>query len=304
MRYRFYMCDVFTDRPFGGNQLAVLPDAAGLTETVMQRITREFNFSESAFVFPAERGHTRRVRIFTPTREVPFAGHPNIGTAFVLAATGAFGSLDEPIAVRFEEKAGVVPLSIHRRNSGEICCELEAPESVSVGMTIPVDLIVSALGLNSADIVTASHAPQVVSAGLPFIITELATQNALSRVRLNVRGFDEIAAAGATPDVHVYTRSTGEFDVHARVFAPLDAVPEDPATGSATCALAGLLAQIDETPDRYFRWRISQGSEMGRPSVLEASAEKKNGVVLWTRVAGQSVIVADGYIDVATRVWS
>src|SRR5690242_14295346 len=99
MRYRFYTCDVFTDTRFGGNQLAVLPEAHGLSDRQMQQVAREFNFSESAFVFPAERGHTRRVRIFTPTAEVPFAGHPNIGTAFVLAATGAFGPLETPITV-------------------------------------------------------------------------------------------------------------------------------------------------------------------------------------------------------------
>lgn len=298
MRYRFYICDVFTDRPFGGNQLAVLPEAAGLTDAGMQQIAREFNFSESAFVFPAERGHTRKVRIFTPTREVPFAGHPNIGAAFVLTATGACGSLEQSVVVTFEEKGGIVPVSIEKRNAGRMWCELEAPERVSFGETLSIDLIASALSLNPGDVVTTSHPPQVVSAGLPFVITELSSPDVLSRVRINVSGFDAIATIGVTPDLHVYTRSLAEGHLRARVFAPLDGVPEDPATGSATCALAGLLAQNERVADGDFRWSIRQGIEMGRGSVLEASAEKRDGAVLRTRVGGQSVIVADGYIDI------
>src|SRR5438477_1350335 len=126
MDYHYYICDVFTDTRFGGNQLAVLPEAVGLSAEQMQQIAREFNFSESTFVLPAEAGHTRRVRIFTPTAELPFAGHPNVGTAFVLAAAGELGGLDEPITVTFEEKAGVVPISIQRRGRTGIWCELAA----------------------------------------------------------------------------------------------------------------------------------------------------------------------------------
>src|SRR4026209_3033075 len=112
MRSRYSICDVFTDTRFGGNQLAVLPEASGLSDRQMQQIAREFNFSESTFVFPAEAGHTRKVRIFTPSTEIPFAGHPNVGTAFVLATTGGFGPIEESVTVTFEEKAGLVPISI------------------------------------------------------------------------------------------------------------------------------------------------------------------------------------------------
>src|SRR5215468_595773 len=135
MRYRYFLCDVFTDRRFGGNQLAVLPEAQGLSDRQMQQIAREFNFSESAFVFPPEHGHTRRVRIFTPATEVPFAGHPNVGTAFVLAASGALGPLDSSISVTFEEKAGLVPITIRRRDN-RILCELSAPQRLSLGPTV------------------------------------------------------------------------------------------------------------------------------------------------------------------------
>src|SRR5687767_1385539 len=111
MHYRYHICDVFTDTRFGGNQLAVLPEAQGLSDRQMQQVAREFNFSESTFVLPAEQGHMRRVRIFTPTAEVPFAGHPNIGTAFVLATIDALGPIDASLTVTFEEKAGLVPIT-------------------------------------------------------------------------------------------------------------------------------------------------------------------------------------------------
>ena len=123
MRYRYFICDVFTATRFGGNQLAVLPAAAGLSDRRMQQIAREFNFSETTFVLPPEQGHTRRVRIFTPAAEVPFAGHPNVGTAFVLATLGELGPLDQPTRITFEEKAGLVPITVERRD-GLIRCEL------------------------------------------------------------------------------------------------------------------------------------------------------------------------------------
>ena len=173
-RYPFYLCDVFTDVRFAGNPLAVLPDAQGLTDLQMQQIAREFNFSETTFVLPAEAGHTRRVRIFTPTIELPFAGHPNIGTAYV--------------------------------------------------------------------------------------------------------------------------RGDSDNDLRARVMIADDGY-EDPATGSANCALAAMLAQLDSVQDGELGWRITQGVEMGRPSTLYTSAEKKGGQVVSARIAGACVLVANGTLD-------
>ncbi|MFN8059050.1 MAG: PhzF family phenazine biosynthesis protein [Vicinamibacterales bacterium] len=298
MRYRFFICDVFADEPFGGNQLAVLPDAQGLGDEHMQRIAREFNFSESTFVWPAEHGHTRKVRIFTPTREVPFAGHPNVGTAFALAASGALGTLDGPLSVTFEEKAGLVPISIQRRGAS-IWCELQAPEPLTLGRVIPASVVASALGLAEDDVVTTAHEPVVASVGLPFVMVELRNRDALARARVVSPGFDAISAFGVVPDVHLYTRSGDDFDIRARMFAPFDGVPEDPATGSANCALVGLLAQLDSRTDSHLRWRIAQGVEMRRPSVLDASAEKRGGTVVATRIGGTSVLVAEGTIEVA-----
>ena len=297
-RYRYSICDVFTDVRFGGNQLAVLPEAEGLTDRQMQQIAREFNFAETAFVFPSEIGHTRKVRIFTPAAEMPFAGHPNIGTAFSLAIAGEFGEIETSIEVTFEEKAGPVPIAIQRREGQAIWCELAAPESLSFGKTVAAELVASAISLIESDIVTATHAPQFASVGLPFLMTELKDRSALERARVKWDGLEAIAALGVTPDIHLYVQSADDFDVHARMFAPMDGVPEDPATGSANCALAGLLAHYSEKANGQFRFRIAQGVELGRPSVLEARAEKREGVVVAAWIGGSCVAVSEGVIEV------
>ncbi len=299
MRHRYYTCDVFTDRRFGGNPLAVLPEAEGLSAAQMQLIAREFNYSESTFVLPAEKGHDRRVRIFTPPAEVPFAGHPNIGTAFVLASTGAFGPLDEPRTVVFEEDAGLVPITIARGEDGRIRCELEAPQPLAKRGAVDVATLASAAGLEVRDIVTTTHAPLVASVGLPFVIAELRDRDALARCRLDVAGAEKLLAAGAeVPDLLLYVRSADDFDLRARMFSPLDGIPEDPATGSANCVLAALLSDLDPASDGAFSFRIAQGVEMGRPSVLEARTEKRDGTVVNVWIGGESVMVAEGWIEV------
>src|SRR4029077_10735237 len=153
MRYRYYICDVFTDTRFGGNQLAVLPEAQGLSDRQMQQIAREFNFAESTFVFPAEAGHTRKVRIFTPSIELPFAGHPNVGTAFALATAGEFGVIDSSTSVTFEEKAGLVAITIQRREGDRFWCELAAPQRLSLGKTVSVQSLAKAVSLTPDDVV-------------------------------------------------------------------------------------------------------------------------------------------------------
>jgi trans-2,3-dihydro-3-hydroxyanthranilate isomerase len=297
MRYRYFICDVFTDTRFGGNQLAVLPEAGGLSDRQMQQIAREFNFPESTFVFPAEAGHTRKVRIFTPSTEVPFAGHPNVGTAFALATAGEFGPIEESITVTFEEKAGLVPVSIQKRD-GRFWCELSAPQRLSLGKAFSAEMLAAAVSLAPGDVVTRTHPPQVASVGLPFLMAELKDRGALERARTNMTGVEAIVAEGVTPDIHLYTLSRDEFDIRARMFAPLDGVPEDPATGSANCALAALLAHHKDERDGSFRWRIAQGVEMGRPSILEARTEKRDGEVVGTWIGGASILVSEGFIEV------
>jgi trans-2,3-dihydro-3-hydroxyanthranilate isomerase len=296
MKYNYYTCDVFTDQRFGGNQLAVLADASGLNDKQMQQIAREFNFSESTFVLPADEGSTRKVQIFTPTREVPFAGHPNIGTAFVLATAGEFGEISESTEVVFEEKAGLVRISIRKSDQGAISCELKAPQVFSLGKELPAEMVAEALCLSASEIVTDIHSPIVASVGLPFLMVELRDRSVLQKAGINPIGFERIADQGVMPDIHLYVRSDDEFDIRARMFAPLDGVPEDPATGSANCALAGLLAHYHESTSGHFEWRIAQGVEMGRPSLLQARAEKTADKVLSTWIGGSCVLVSEGHI--------
>lgn len=302
MRYQFYTCDVFTEKRFGGNQLAVLPKASGLSDRQMQQITREFNYSETTFVLPAETGQTRKVRIFTPVQEIPFAGHPNVGTAFVLAMIGELGQLRSSQVVTFEEKAGLVPVQIETANGKVTSCELTAPAPLSLGETVPIELVAAAVSLDEAEIATQAHPPQLVSVGLPFIITELRDRAALERVKVNTAGFekvrDHLAGESVRASIYLYIRATGEVDLRARMLAPLSGVPEDPATGSATCAVVGLLAQLDDKPTGSFRLRIAQGVEMGRPSLLSARAEKVDAIVQSTHVGGACVLVSEGTIEV------
>ena len=300
MRYQFYTCDVFTDVRFGGNQLAVFPRALGLDDQQMQQIAREFNFAESAFVLPPEAGQTRRVRIFTPTREVPFAGHPNIGTAAMLAAHGDFGTFGETLEVTFEEPAGLVRVAIERRAEDRYWCELAAPETLAIGPTIPVACVAAAASLGEDDIVTATHPPEAASVGLPFLFAELRDRGALERARPHVASLDRLAGPEfGQPYLHLYVRTDDGFDLRTRQFCATDPGLEDAATGSANAALAGLLSHYSPNPTGRFRWRIAQGVEMGRPSVLEARTDKQDGRVVTVWIGGESVAVTEGFLEIS-----
>jgi len=299
MRHRFLICDVFTHQRFGGNQLAVLPEASGLSDVQMQQIAREFNFSESTFVLPSATC-TRQVRIFTPVAELPFAGHPNVGTAFVLATIGELGEIGAATTVTFDEKAGRVPVRIERQGTG-FRCVLSAPESLSIGQAIDPTLIAAAVSVSPSDIVTTTHRPQVASVGLPFVFAEVRDRAVLGSMKVNVAGFEAIGAQGVPPSVLFYTRQGEDFDIRARMFSPLDGVLEDPATGSANCALGAMLCHYHDAGDGTFSRRIAQGVEMGRPSVLMAEADKKGGRVTAARIGGDSVLVCDGYITAQTE---
>ena len=297
MKYHYFICDVFTEQRFGGNQLAVLPDAQKLSDWQMQQIAREFNFSETAFVLPAEAGHTRKVRIFTPTTEIPFAGHPNIGTAFVLAETGALGK-EIPGTVLFEEKAGLVSIEIQVDPGAPTSFELKAPQVLTLQEFPAIGSVAKALSLRENEIVVTTHAPKVASVGLPFLFVEVVDSAVLAQVRIDMAGFERLLVEGAVPYVHVYTPKTGSTDIQARVFAPLDGVAEDPATGSANCALAALLSHYRSERDGEFSWCVFQGIELGRPSALRIRARKENGCVVASWVGGTCVMISEGWIDV------
>lgn len=298
MNYKFYTCDVFTDTRFGGNPLAVFPHAEGLTSEQMQLIAREFNYSETTFVLPSKKGLTRQVRIFTPKYEMPFAGHPNVGTAFTLATIGELGEFESETAVTFDELAGPVPITIRQADGMPIWCELEAPQPLSLGKTLPIDLVAHALSLPESAIVSTNHPPRQASVGTSFIMVELQDRSALEKARPNIPVFDQIATLVDRPPIHLYTHSNDDFDIRARMFAPLGGTFEDPATGSANCNLAGLLTHLKPESDGQFSWRIAQGVEMGRPSILDARTEKVNGEVTAVYIAGTSVMVSEGVITV------
>jgi trans-2,3-dihydro-3-hydroxyanthranilate isomerase len=297
VKFKYYTCDVFTNKRFGGNPLAVIPDARGLSRKQMQKIAREFNYSETTFVLPGDDIHVRKVRIFTPTQEFPFAGHPNIGTAFTLASTGELGDIDEEKEIIFDELAGSVPVLIRMTEAG-IWCELKAPESLSIREKIPLDQAASALSINISDILTTTQPLQVASIGLLFVMIELKDRDTLEKVAVNARVLEKIHAQGMTSDILTYIRSEDEFDIRCRVFAPLDGVPEDPATGSANCALVSMLSHYVAEPDGHFAWRIAQGVEMNRPSLLEARVQKQSGSIIGSWIAGSCRLVMDGTIRV------
>ena len=297
-KYEYYICDVFTQQKFSGNQLAVITDAEGLSDHDMQNIAREFNFSESTFVFPSEKKNTRKVRIFTPRSEVPFAGHPNIGTAFILAETGIFGDFAQSIDVVFEEKAGNVPIKINKDHCGYIWCELSAPAPLSLGKVATVDLASEVLSIAAGDINVTTHYPQVASVGLPFLFVELQSLEALSQAQIDLTKLQRLLQEGFPSYIHIYCRDVKDFDIRCRMFAPLDGVPEDPATGSANAALIALLSHCDQRSDLEDKWKISQGSEIGRPSVLHGRAQKIGGTVNEVNLGGYSVMVCKGTISI------
>jgi trans-2,3-dihydro-3-hydroxyanthranilate isomerase len=297
--YQYYICDVFTEERFAGNPLAVLPHAEGLSDLQMQQMAREFNFSESTFVLPPEAGHTRRVRIFTPTTELPFAGHPNVGTAFVLASIGELGALDGPKSIVFEEGAGPVPIEIEVADGKPTRCELEAPEALSLGDEVDPAIVAEIVSLTPNDFVTTTHSPRVASVGLGFLFAELCGLDALARVQIDAGALARHTALG--PDLAIYLYVRGDDTSHrdelrARVLIA-EGGYEDAATGSANCALAGLLAHLDPIQDGELRWRITQGVEMGRPSTLYTRAKKEAGRVVSAWVAGGCVLVASGTLN-------
>jgi trans-2,3-dihydro-3-hydroxyanthranilate isomerase len=288
MKVPFQTVDVFTDRKFGGNPLAVIPDAQGLASAQMQSIAAEFNLAETTFVLPPkDPANTAHVRIFTPKSEMPFAGHPNVGTAFVLARLGRPGD-----RFVFEETAGLVPLDLTRENGAVVSARLAAPQPLKLGETVSAELVAQATGLQPSDIVGE---PIIASTGNNFLFAELRSREALKRASYNIEVFRKHLPMERIVGVHLYVT---EPEIQSRMFAPLFGVPEDPATGSANITLIGLLALRDPKPDVIFSRTIGQGVDMGRPSVIEATAEKKGGKVVATYIGGRCVPMLNGTIEV------
>jgi trans-2,3-dihydro-3-hydroxyanthranilate isomerase len=301
-RYRYVTADVFTSTRFGGNPLAVLPEARGLTERQMLGVTREFNYSETTFVFPAaESRNTRRVRIFTPAGEIPFAGHPTVGTAFVLASIGEIPLSGGETRVIFEEGAGPVPVVIRSSNGAPGFCQLTAARPPEIGPPLPSRAeLARILSLAEEDLLDGDFGPQIVSCGLPFAFVPLRDRGAVRRARVRLDAWERSLAGTSGQNVMVFALDAEEpgHDVRARMYGPGVSVAEDPATGSACAALGGFLGARAAQRDGTLRWIVEQGYEMERPSLLEIEVDKLGGAVTETRVGGSSVLVCEGTIEV------
>jgi trans-2,3-dihydro-3-hydroxyanthranilate isomerase len=302
MKLNFVTVDVFTGTQFSGNPLGVVLNAQGLSDGQMQAVAAEFNLAETTFVLPPKNpAHTAEVRIFTPRYEMPFAGHPNVGTAFALARAGtSYGRSVGSDSVVFEEKAGIVPISLLRDGAVVTGARLASPQLLTLGVEIPAELIASACSWSVDDIETGNHPPLIASCGAPFILAELKDRARLAAATARSDVFmQEISKQPAT-SLLIYTQvEESGIDIRARMFAPHHGIPEDPATGSANVALIGLMAKLRPDPDLRISKTIAQGVEMGRPSLLEASAEKQNGTVTATYIGGRCVPVMSGTIELA-----
>ena len=296
-RYPFYTADVFTNQAFGGNPLAVFPDAEDLTEAEMQRIANEFNLSETVFVSPPQQaGHTKRLRIFTPSRELAFAGHPTVGAAVVLASIGAIACDAPETSIIFEEGIGPIPVTIRTAAGEAAYAQFSAAQLPAFGPPAPPEAVAAALSLSMADLDLDATPVQTASCGTPFTFVPVRHLAGVERARLNQTALDQLPQNGWTGQFCMYTRETAapDADVHARVFAPAMGIAEDPATGSAAAALAGVLALTETLSDGVLRWRIEQGFEMQRPSLIEVEADLQNDVITAVRVGGQAVLISQG----------
>ena len=299
MEYQFYTADVFTQQTFGGNPLAVFPQAQGLNPQQMQKIAGEINYSETVFVLPPETAEgTRRLRIFTPKAELPFAGHPTVGTAYVLASIGEIVLDQSEITIIFEEGVGPIPVTILSESGKPTYTELTAAQLPEFGSTVPdIEDLAEMLSLKPEDFLMGDYAPQAVSCGLPFLFIPLKSQEALAQATLKRDRWESLLANSWADCVYLFTFETQNAAVRSRMFAPSLGIEEDPATGSAAAALGGYLGIRDQR-NGLLQWQIDQGIEMGRPSSLIVKTFKKEGLIQKICVGGSSVMVIQGVMEI------
>ncbi len=303
MDLAYYTLDVFTDRMFGGNPLGVVPDAVGLDPATMQSIARELNLSETVFLLPPETPWgTRRLRIFTPAHEVPFAGHPTVGAAWYLVESGEVPAMSDGVTTLvLEENVGPVTVEVRTRAGW--------PEFVRFQTAVLPErrpgpdraICAQLLSLTEDEIGEPGWEPEMVSCGLPFLVIPVRDVDALGRSRLDPAAWEEhLEGAWARAVYPITPRPLDSgVDLRVRMYAPSAGVPEDPATGSAAAALAGYMAK--RAPgDGSYRWRIEQGVEMGRPSLIEAEADVSGGQITAVRVGGTAVAVGRGTMTIPT----
>ena len=295
MKYPFHIVDVFSSTPFGGNQLAILPDASGISTEGMQKIAREFNFPESTFVLPKnDPANSYRVRIFTPRAELNFAGHPTIGTACALVMKQHARTVD-PIRLILEENIGPVMVDVAQRNGGyhgtlTLSGKIDAP----TGAPAPADLA-AVLSIEPAEVSQSFFA----GVGLPFCFAQLKSNEAVDRAAIDRAAWTATLSRAWSPNLFFFAGDLRDGgNLYARMWAPALGVEEDPATGSACAALVGAMASKHDFGGTAYRLSIQQGVSMGRRSEIEAEARKSDGVVTSVSVGGTTVYIASGEIDV------
>jgi trans-2,3-dihydro-3-hydroxyanthranilate isomerase len=295
MRRRFTTLDVFTNRRFAGNPLAVVRDAHGLTSDAMQAIAREFNLSETVFLSPpADPAHRAAVRIFTPASELPFAGHPTVGTAVLLGIDMGPGTH----RFTLEEKVGLIACTVVI-GEGRARANFVLPRlPIEAGMMPDVERLVPALGLEPGDLYLPGFSPVIYSAGFPIAFVPVSGLAAIGRCRPDAARLAAAYGEAGPRATFVYCRETAEpgADFHARMFAPALGITEDPATGAAVAAFAGVLMRFDPAEGER-KLTIEQGYEMGRPSRITLTMSADDGRLRRAGIGGEAVVVADGAIE-------
>lgn len=301
MARNYAIYDVFTDQRLAGNPLAVIFDGEGLDAPRMQAIAGEFNLSETVFVLPPENpAHAARIRIFTPGRELPFAGHPTVGSAIALAENAKQSPGVDFVCV-LEENVGPVRCLVRAAPEAVAFAEFDLPK-MAAQLTAEFDAqkIADALCISAADIGFENHRLSLWTAGVPFVMVPVRDMGVTQAIRFNPTLWQKAAAAAGDRSlaVYVYCRSGGDHrtDFHARMFAPDFGIPEDPATGSAVAAMSGAIHHFDALADGHHALMIEQGVEMGRRSCIHLHIEAENGRIVRARIGGEAVKVASGQL--------
>ena len=301
MRKQFYTLDVFTQQRFAGNPLAVVGDADDLDDAQMQAIAREFNLSETVFLqSPRDPVNTARARIFTPTRELPFAGHPTVGTAVLIAALQVADMIrSRDIDIVLEETVGPVRCTVRSREN-VVRAQFDLPKLPErIGAAADDAALACALSLRPEDIGFRGHRPSVWSAGVGFTFVPLASREAVTRARPDMSVWNDVMGPADHPAAFVYCGETvGEGrHVHARMFAPSLGIAEDPATGGAVAAFAGVCMAYENPGDGEHQIVVEQGFAMGRPSLINLGMSVEGGRLVGATIGGAAVIVSEGFIE-------
>lgn len=303
MQLEFYTLDVFTTARFAGNPLAVVLGADGLDTAAMQTVAREFNLSETVFVLRAENAaHSAKVRIFTPASELPFAGHPTVGAAVLLAQLRMPDvTADQDAIVVLEEKIGTVRVGVKLRVGHPGFAEFDAPKlPETVATTLDAALLAQAVGIQPSEIGFANHRPSCFTAGVVYNFMPVSSLAVIARAEVQSHRWAEAFGSAKAGNMVLYCRETihNTASFHARVFFPGAGVSEDPATGSAAAAFAGVVHHFDALRDGSHKRIIEQGFEMGRPSQIELGMEVNGAKLTTVRIGGAAVRVSQGQIAI------